>query len=342
MLRLMRRAIVAALAAMLVAGPGSAAAQQPPAEPWDGVNPFACTLQQLGTGTDFPQPDADPFCVEFDKTHQDVAGGGLADFVSKEPARVAAAAPKCFYFQRDHWTGSLVEGQSPELWHWDGSYFFDKASGRGGVYLENVRFGGQPADPTVFPGFPEELKPYFAGGRGGYQSTSLGQADPNCASKPNPTGPGGAPANGDGKCRVAGGRIGPGIAGLRLRASRTRARKLLGKPATESSSYATWCFEGGGRLAVVFRRERVRFLLTDARPFDARGVRIGMRVKRVLGRLHRDRRVQAHVWCARQRQRKLCFGGSHGRVAWLAVAPRGAKRPTLRRLLRAVPSAQAG
>ena len=77
---------------------------------WDGTNPFVCTLQQLGGGTDFPQPDADPFCVEYDKRHQNVTQLGVVQFLSLEPARVAAAGPKCFYFQRDHWVGYVVQG----------------------------------------------------------------------------------------------------------------------------------------------------------------------------------------------------------------------------------------
>src|SRR3954466_7890454 len=102
-----------------------------------GTNPFSCTLQQLGMGTEFPQPDADPFCVEYDKTHQNATELGVVQFLSKEPARVAAASDKCFYFQRDHWTGSVVQGRQPETYHWDGSYYFDKLRGTGGVYVEN-------------------------------------------------------------------------------------------------------------------------------------------------------------------------------------------------------------
>src|SRR5918998_1744951 len=231
MLRLMRRAILGTLAASLVAAPTVAA--QAPAEPWDGRNPFKCTLQQLGTGTEFPQPDADPFCVEYDKTHQNVTEGGLVQFLAQEPARVAAASPKCFYFQRDHWTGSVVQGQPPETYHWDGSYFFDKARGLGGVFVENFRVGGQTGDPRDLPGFPEQYKPYFSEGRGGVQSTGSVEADPRCATRPNPTGPGGPGANGDGRCRVPGGRISNRIDGLRLHERRWRARRDLGKPARE-------------------------------------------------------------------------------------------------------------
>src|SRR3954467_9551236 len=157
MLHPMRRAIVGALAVLLCAT--SAAAAQP--QQYDGQNPFTCTLQQVGRGTDFPFPDADPFCVEFDKTQQNVTELGVVDFISKEPARVAAASPKCFYFQRDHWTGFVSESApQTQTYHWDGSYFFDKSRGTGGAYVENFSFGGQSGDPTQLPGFPPDWKPY--------------------------------------------------------------------------------------------------------------------------------------------------------------------------------------
>src|SRR2546423_1501222 len=88
----MRRAIATGVAAALLAAaaPQIAGAQSGLAG-WDGKNPFACTLQQLGGGTDFPEPDADPFCVEYDKRHQNVNNLGVVDFLSKEPARVPGA-----------------------------------------------------------------------------------------------------------------------------------------------------------------------------------------------------------------------------------------------------------
>ena len=98
-----------------------------PVAPYDGSIPFRCKVQNVGTGVDFPNPDADPFCVEFDKTNQNVTDFGIVDFLLNEPARVAAAVPKCFYHQTDHWTGSIDQGGQPVLWHWDGRYFFDKA-----------------------------------------------------------------------------------------------------------------------------------------------------------------------------------------------------------------------
>ena len=173
---------------MLVAGavaalaPLSAPAQQGnPVEPYDGHLPFNCQLQDVGTGTDFPHPESDPFCVEFDKTEQNVTDLGVIDFASKEPARVAAAGPKCFYFQRDHWTGSIVQGGDTETYHFDGSYFYDEATGTGGVHIDNFRLGGQPADASQF--VPPEYKPYFGKGGGGAYYADDSQVRPDCVAK---------------------------------------------------------------------------------------------------------------------------------------------------------------
>src|SRR4051812_20164462 len=177
-----RATLLAVAGLLLIAAP--AAADQPtgPFAPWDGTNPFNCTIQDVGTGTDFPVPDADPFCVEFDKTQQNVTDLGILDFLSKEPARTAAASPKCFYFQTDHWTGSIVQGEAPELWHWDGQYFFDKAIGAGGVNIQNFRMFGQPA--SFPPGsIPDDFAPYFDQGGGGAYVVSSIPADPNCAAR---------------------------------------------------------------------------------------------------------------------------------------------------------------
>jgi hypothetical protein len=173
---------VGALLTMLVAAASATAQSTQVVGPWGGRLPFHCQIQDVGTGTAFPHPKADPFCVEFDKTNQNVTGFGLVDFLSQEPARTAAASPKCFYFQHDHWTGSIVQDQQPELWHWDGDYFFDKALGLGGVSVHNLRIGGQPMNPRPYaPGF---LKPYlYPGSGGGAMFLLKTHPDPSCAAK---------------------------------------------------------------------------------------------------------------------------------------------------------------
>jgi hypothetical protein len=325
----------------------SASAQGPGG--WDGSNPFVCTLQQTGTGTDFPQPGADPFCVEFDKTHQNVDQLGVADFLSKEPARVAAASDKCFYFQSDHWRGTVRESvPESETYAWDGHYYFNKATGAGGAYVENFRFGGQSGDPTAVPGFPEEWKQYFSQGRGGVQAIGEVEADPRCAGKANPSGPGGSdPGQGEPSasaphgCRVPGGRVGRGIGGVRLGMKRARARAALGLPMTESKRWMTWCFDGGGRLYVAFGRRAADLVLTDSAPFDTHRIRRGTRRGVALRRLHGERRIArvhgAAVFVRRERRRRLLVGVRRGRVAYLAVTRRKVSNKRALRYLRTLP-----
>ena len=145
--------------------------------------PFNCVEQDVGTGTAFPDPAADPFCVKFDKTNQNVTDFGIVEFTAQEPARVAAAGTKCFYFQHDEWTGSIVQGSEPEVWHWVGNYFFDRAKGLGGVSVREFRVGGTPFAATPF--VPPEYAPYFddkAGG-GGVIVTQESEIDPSCIAK---------------------------------------------------------------------------------------------------------------------------------------------------------------
>jgi hypothetical protein len=171
--------MISLLLAALVLAPAAEAAE--PIAPYDGSNPFRCKTQRVGTGVDFRDPGADPFCVEFDKTEQNVTDFGIVDFLLNEPARVAAATPKCFYHQTDHWTGWAEQGVQ-ELWNWEGRYFFDKGRGTGGVYVQNVRVLGQPFDPRLLPGFPPEYRAYFGpGGGGAYTDTIV--AEPTCAAR---------------------------------------------------------------------------------------------------------------------------------------------------------------
>jgi len=171
--------VIVAIACVSVA---AASATAPPIAPYDADNPFTCKIQKLGTGTEYSNPNADPMCVEFDKTNQNVTEFGIVDFLVNEPARTATAVPKCFYYQFDHWTGSIVQGGKPTLWHWDGRYFFDKAKGLGGVHVAHFTIGGVPADPSLLPGFPTEFSPYFGPGEGGAYVT-LGAGDPECAER---------------------------------------------------------------------------------------------------------------------------------------------------------------
>ncbi|HEX8075257.1 MAG TPA: hypothetical protein VF545_09775 [Thermoleophilaceae bacterium] len=349
----MRRAIATGFATALLAtlAPHSAGAASGVIG-YDGKNPFACTLQQLGTGTDFPQPEADPFCVEYDKRHQNATELGVVDFLSQEPARVAAASPKCFYFQRDHWVGSVIQdNQRTQTYAWDGSYFFDKARGIGGVYVENFSFNGQSGDPTALPGFPSQYRPFFGNGRGGIQSDNNVPADPSCVAKAKEHdpraggGPGGAGTSGLSHCRVPGGHVRRGIAGIRLGARRSRVRSQLGPASAESLRYVTYCMTGGGRVVAGFDRKgpkgRAVFVYTDAEPFDTRGIRTGGPARKAARRLghHRTLRLGRGTRALAKREHHQVFliGVADRRVAFLAVVKRKASFERARRLLKRMP-----
>ena len=327
------RLAIAVLTGVLAALPGAAAAQTGTSG-WDGSNPFDCTLQYAGTEADVPQPDADPFCVEFDKRHQNVTELGVVQFVSLEPARVAAASPKCFYFQHDHWVGSVQQGNAAtETYAWDGSYYFDKARGTGGVYVENFRFNGQSGDPSALPGFPAEYQAYFGPGKGGVQRSDAVEADPSCIAKAKERPPyredrPGGPSDSAGadRCRVAGGRVDRGIGGIRLGMRRGAVRAKLGAATTESARYMTWCMAGGGSLVAALDRSgdlgRVALVLTTAPPFDARGFRTGSRSWKARRGLRGERAIAKNVLAERRRKDVLVAGLARSRVAYLASASR--------------------
>jgi hypothetical protein len=343
-----RKAIggLTAAATLLCAAP--AAAQSPPEVlgPYDGHIPFDCALQDVGTGTDYPDPDADPFCVEFDKTNQNVTGFGIVEFAAQEPTRVAAAAPKCFYFQRDHWTGSIVQGEQPELWHWDGDYFFDRARGVGGVSVRNFRLGGVPMDAS--PYVPDAYKPFFDDGGGGGALIELEtNPDPSCAAKVD-TPAEQAQVYGEGAppgCIPPGGELrGKRVGELRLGMRRTRALGKLGPPQERRRRVDRWCLIGKGELRVAYsRKDRARVILSSGRGHSLRGVARGDRARRAHRRLGIERRssfkrggVRAFLVAGPQRQRRAWVGIAGGRVRWVALATRGASGSTLVRVLKDV------
>ena len=176
--RLWLSALVVTMVVATGAGAPSARALSSPT-PWDGTKPFPCTVQDAGRGTAVPDPGADPYCVHFDKTGQSVTDLGIVDFLLKEPARVAAAVPKCFYYQEDHWRGSITPG-GPALYEFTGHYFFNKATGDGGVWVTGFTVAGQTFDPTSLPGFPPEWRQFFGPGTGGFITHDELPADPQC------------------------------------------------------------------------------------------------------------------------------------------------------------------
>ena len=336
----------AVLASLALAASAGAQATPEVLGPWDGQNPFNCELQYVGTGTDYPDPDADPFCVEYDKTSQNVTDFGLVEFLAQEPARAAAAVPKCFYYQRDHWTGSIVQGEEPELWHWDGSYFFDKAYGVGGVHVANFRVGGVPMDATPYA--PPAYQPFFSptGGGGALSELETG-SDPACAARVDTPEEqaqiyAGAPQYGG--CIEPGGPLRGrrvGEIGLGMRRAKILAR--LGPPRNHVRRTDRWCLVGKGKLRVAYgRQKRAELIQTSGRGHSARGVARGDRARRAHRRLELERAFRlrrTRVFAARRgRARQLLVAISAHRVRWLAIADPAklASKRALRRSLRRV------
>jgi hypothetical protein len=325
------RVLVGIAAAALALGSGSAYAQGP-VEPFDGTIPFECVLQQAGTEAEFPDPDADPFCVEYDKRHQNVTELGVVQFLSLEPARVAAASPKCFYYQRDHWVGSVVqEDGRTETYSWDGSYYFDKAKGAGGAYVENFTFNNQSGDPTAMPGFPEEWKPHFGYGRGGIHSPGGVDADPSCIAKAEEKSPyrkEPEPKPSPRGCPEPEGAVGSSIGGLRLRATRRATLDRNGEPKYVRRGFLRYCVQGGGKFMAGFPSSRAgaraEFLLTSNPGFEVSGVRRLTPERQAKRRLTGERELfrtsKTRVWAVRKRDHMLLVLIRKRRVAALASA----------------------
>jgi hypothetical protein len=239
-----------ALAVLMPAGAGAFA----PPSPWDGTNPFKCTIQDAGTGTKVPDPGADPYCVHFDKTQQNITQLGLVTFLLDEPERVIAAAPKCFYFQEDHWRGSLIQSDGRTvLYEFVGHYFINQATGDGGAWVTGFSIAGQTFDPTSLPGFPPGYGQYFGPGTGGVMTHNAVPVNPQCAAKlahdpgaiyaASPaTPPRCAPGTGQVDAR--------GLGPLALGAGEQVVRAELGNPASVDRGFLRYCVQGGGALLV--------------------------------------------------------------------------------------------
>jgi hypothetical protein len=327
-------------AGLLVASPASAVA---PPSPWDGTNPFNCTVQDAGLGATVPDPAADPYCVHFDKTHQNVSQLGVVDFLLKEPARTAAATPKCFYFQEDHWRGSLVQSDgSTVVYEFEGHYFFNKATGDGGAWVTGFTVAGKTFDPTQMPGFPPGYGRYFGPGTGGFITHNDVPTDPHCAAlaQQNPAAvyahSPGAPRCVPNAGRITRRALGPVSLGTR----ENQLRAELGPPRTVKRGFLGYCVSRGGALLVGEPGDRsgtfgdggtarAVMILTTARGFvlragHGRSFKVGSRQRALLKAFPRAKRLP-HTRAYRLRP-GLVAGLNHGRVRYLAVYSRHAIR----------------
>src|SRR3954447_10549000 len=276
-------ALVAALTLAITAFPAGGASAPP--SPWDGVNPYQCELQQAGMGAEVKHPDADPFCIEFDKRHQNVSELGVVDFLSKEPARTALAVNKCFYFQSDHWRGSVVQDDgSTKTYEWDGHYFFNKATGDGGVWVTNFNINGHTYDPSQLPGMPAEYARHFGPGTGGMITHNEVQTDPSCVQQAQAKPPYAPPPKADSpeRCRAPRGTVGAGHLGpVTLGMGESKVWAELGTPLRVKRGFLRFCLQGGRKFLVGMTGRRQEgdpgddpalFLLTTHEKLKARGV----------------------------------------------------------------------
>jgi hypothetical protein len=323
--------------------PAAAGAQVEAPTGWDGVNPFRCTLQDAGFGSTLADPAADPLCVEYDKRRQNVTELGIVDFLLHEPARVAAALPRCFYFQADHWRAAVVQDDgATELYRWDGHYFFDKAKGNGGVWVSNFSVGGRTFDPSSLPGIPPEFARHMGPGTAGFMTRDDIPADPACAARAAAeperiyasaeTPPAGGCTDPAGPLTRR--RLGP----VALGSAEADVRTALGRPREVRRGFLRYCAEGGGALLVGFPADRSGDL---GPPSAGRAVIVVSTAPALLRGAPRVRRGAPAVLRAGRlrvvRHRSGVLAGVRaGRVRFVAVADRRAvgSRSALRAALR--------
>lgn len=323
-----------ALGAVLAAASPAVAAESPTG--WNGENPFVCELQQAGFGPTGPDPSADPYCVEFDKRRQNVTQLGVVDFLAQEPARVAAASDKCFYFQSDHWRGSVVQDDgTTKTYEWDGHYFFDRARGEGGVWVTNFNFNGRTYDPGQIPGMPAEWGRYFGPGTGGFITRNgFGEADARCVEKARRSPPYARPRPGARGCLVAKGAMtSRAIGSVALGDHEPRVRGTLGEPFLVRRGFLRWCFFDGTSVRVGYASDRSGdqgsgqgepslMLLTTSPAYRVGRVTIGTTLRtlrRAFPRAVRRTISAGAAVYALDRTSRLLAGVRRGRVIWLAA-----------------------
>ncbi len=268
MARVWQGMLIAAMAALTLAPAAASAPAIGSPTPWDGINPFHCKLQDAGFGTKVPDPGADPYCVHFNKTNQNLTQLGLIQFLSLEPARVAAAAPKCFYFQEDHWRGSVIQSDGRTvLYEFIGHYFFDKARGDGGAWVTGFSIAGQTFDPTQIPGFPPAYGAYFGPGTGGFRTHDDIPTDPACVAmaQKDPRAIYAAAADAP-RCVPGPGPVRrDGIAPLTLGMTEGQLQAKVGPPQTVKRGFLRYCVAHGGALLAGEPGDRSGNLGSDPR-----------------------------------------------------------------------------
>ena len=337
------RALVGIAAAALALIPASAHAQGP-AEPFDGTIPFDCVLQQAGTEAEFPDPDADPFCVEYDKRHQNVsrarrrrvplaragARGGRDAEVLLLPARPLGRVDRPGRRpHRDLLVGRLV--------------LLRQGEGRG-RRLRRELHGQQPErrPDARCPASPRSGSPTSATGAAASTRPGTVDADPTCVAKAEEKSPYRARAGaGAAAARLPGGRGQRRPLDRRPRARRDpRARRSTrnGEPLRRKRGFLRYCVHRRRQVHGRVRRSgRAEFLLTSNPGFDVNGVRRLTPARQARRRLKGERSSSGprRRWSGRSRGATTCCSSSYARAAWRRSrrAVRGLGRKRLNRLL---------
>ena len=270
---------------------------------------------------------------------------------------MAAAVPKCFYYQEDHWRGSLIQSdQQTVVYEFYGHYFFNKATGDGGVWVSGFTVAGKTFDPRTLPGFPPQWDSDFGPGTGGVISHDDVPVDPSCVTTANdppapiyaptqraaPTQPA-APAQPAPGCADASGRVNrAGLGPVKLGASEGRVLATLGSPQSKTSGLLRYCLTRGGSMLVgeSGRHARTVFLSTTSRAFTVRGasgrtVAVGAAVRslrrafphaRALLKLGRTAIVQVPGASSTAVAGRVIAAILAGRVAYLGVYDPGSIR----------------
>jgi hypothetical protein len=304
------RAALAVAGALIVtaAFAGPAAAQAP--QQWDGSNPFTCTLQNGASLTD---PNADPFCVEYDHSLTDP--NAIAQLLSNGPTQLAAASSKCFLYEQDHFTGALGEV--------DTAMFVNKATGTGGSAITHASIpvpgsGGMVTVPVV-----QACAGQQTGGGGGTGTGTGGGGFLGSLSGPNP----GVKTRTGVQCKKLGGNAKSGLGRARLGMTRKAVVKRFGKPTRRAAGYYHYCLRGGGDLAIHFGRHgKSDALMTNGKRFHAGKVKMGTRLTRVRSSL-RHEQVLGHskrdwVLGVTHKHWRLLVGLSKNRVVYIAAVSR--------------------
>ena len=129
-------------------------------------------------------PSADPFCVKYDKTQQNVTDFGIVDFLLLEPARVLAAAHQVLLppdrpldrldrpgrGSRSSGTGRATTSSI-------------KARGIAGAYMDDFRIGGDARRPAQRARLPGRVPRRTSSHGGGGVYTDTVASKPDCAAR---------------------------------------------------------------------------------------------------------------------------------------------------------------